>query len=200
MDVEPIYCAEQIVVPVDLADVLKAFTKEVIRRQPADIIDFGAKYFENLANVSSASKDAPVPTQDQLKVVLSRADGAKALAQEQVEALCSQAGISSSICAKVLHVGRFGERSGVDVERFLFLLLAMTCDSFAAVTTGIFELFGSELQSERFVQFISYLAPDMDPDVTTQFLADLKSALMDVEWVTYDKVASLGVLGDKLHT
>lgn len=33
----------QIVVPVDLADVLKAFTKEVIRRQPQDLVDFGAK-------------------------------------------------------------------------------------------------------------------------------------------------------------
>lgn len=29
MDVEPIYCAEQIHIPPDLADVLKAFTKEV---------------------------------------------------------------------------------------------------------------------------------------------------------------------------
>ena len=35
-------CA-QIVVPVDLADVLKAFTKEVIRRQPQDLVAFGAK-------------------------------------------------------------------------------------------------------------------------------------------------------------
>lgn len=33
----------QIVVPVDLADVLKAFTKEVIRRQPENLVEFGAK-------------------------------------------------------------------------------------------------------------------------------------------------------------
>lgn len=33
----------QIVVPADLADVLKAYTKEVIRRQPENLIEFSAK-------------------------------------------------------------------------------------------------------------------------------------------------------------
>jgi hypothetical protein len=33
----------QIVVPADLAGVLKAFTKEVIRSQPSNIIQFSAK-------------------------------------------------------------------------------------------------------------------------------------------------------------
>lgn len=34
---------KQIVVPADLADILKAYTKEVIRRQPADLLEFSAK-------------------------------------------------------------------------------------------------------------------------------------------------------------
>lgn len=33
----------QIVVPVDLADILKAYTKEVIRRQPDNLVEFSAK-------------------------------------------------------------------------------------------------------------------------------------------------------------
>jgi hypothetical protein len=33
----------QIHVPADLGDVLKAFTKEVIRRQPADLVQFSAE-------------------------------------------------------------------------------------------------------------------------------------------------------------
>jgi len=33
----------QIKVPPNLADVLKAYTKEVIRQQPADILEFSAK-------------------------------------------------------------------------------------------------------------------------------------------------------------
>ena len=69
MELEPMYCAEQVLnsvdrlcwactialafdllptvsqikVPPNLADVLKAYTKEVIRQQPADILQFSAK-------------------------------------------------------------------------------------------------------------------------------------------------------------
>jgi len=35
--------AEQIVIPADLADILKAYTKEVIRRQPDNLVEFSAK-------------------------------------------------------------------------------------------------------------------------------------------------------------
>lgn len=34
---------EQIAIPTDLADILKAYTKEVIRRQPENLVDFSAK-------------------------------------------------------------------------------------------------------------------------------------------------------------
>jgi len=57
LDIDPIYCAEQIQVPSDLADILKAYTKEVIRRQPADLCEFSAIYFANLANVSGPTEE-----------------------------------------------------------------------------------------------------------------------------------------------
>ena len=37
------YCAEQIVIPPDLGDILKAYAKEVIRNEPDDIFEFSAK-------------------------------------------------------------------------------------------------------------------------------------------------------------
>jgi hypothetical protein len=43
MDSEPLYCAEQIKVPDALPEVLKEWTKEVIRAQPADINAFSAE-------------------------------------------------------------------------------------------------------------------------------------------------------------
>ena len=43
-----IFCAEQISVPEELPMILKNYSKEVIRNNPADIIDFSAKYFEKL--------------------------------------------------------------------------------------------------------------------------------------------------------
>jgi hypothetical protein len=44
MDTTPLYSAEQIVVPEELADILKQYTKAVIRAQPANILEFSAKY------------------------------------------------------------------------------------------------------------------------------------------------------------
>lgn len=43
MDVTPLYSAEQIVVPEELADILKQYTKSVIRAQPQNILEFSAK-------------------------------------------------------------------------------------------------------------------------------------------------------------
>ena len=52
----------QIKVPPQLAEVLKDYTKEVIRRQPEDLIEFSAYYFSNLANIlpqNNATISAP---------------------------------------------------------------------------------------------------------------------------------------------
>ena len=41
-----IFSADQIVVPTELPDILKNFSKEVIRENPADLIAFSKDYFE----------------------------------------------------------------------------------------------------------------------------------------------------------
>eukprot|EP00798_Chlamydomonas_sp_ICE-L_P023601 gene23601-9130_t len=197
MDAEPIYCAEQIAVPVDLADVLKAYTKEVIRRQPEDLVDFSAKYFANLANIANSADEAEAPSREQLASVFERAGGAKSLSAAQLGGLCQQAGIDKGVVARVMDVGDL-DPGDVNLDKFLFLLLAMTCESFSAVVSGIFALFGLEIEAQRFHTLISHLAPDMDPDVTTQFLADLSSSLLDVPTVTYDSVCKLEVMSPKL--
>lgn len=43
-----IYCAEQIVVPDELPNILKHYSKAVIRENPENIVAFSAKYFKNL--------------------------------------------------------------------------------------------------------------------------------------------------------
>jgi hypothetical protein len=76
------------VVPPDLADILKAYTKEIIRRNPADLLEFSARYaragphshnkftsvhtpavpryFRNLADVASSAQEASAPSQEQV--------------------------------------------------------------------------------------------------------------------------------------
>ncbi len=46
MDTTPLYSAEQIIVPEELADILKQYTKAVIRSQPPNIVEFSARYEE----------------------------------------------------------------------------------------------------------------------------------------------------------
>ena len=43
-----IFSAEQIVVPDEFPKILKDFTKEVIRKNPEQIISFARKYFEQI--------------------------------------------------------------------------------------------------------------------------------------------------------
>ena len=45
LDTEPMYCAEQINIPDNLGEILKAYAKEVIRQQPGNIYEFSARYF-----------------------------------------------------------------------------------------------------------------------------------------------------------
>lgn len=56
----------QIKVPPELAQVLKDYTKEVIRRQPEDLIEFSAHYFSNLANIIPAQHQFPPPSISQI--------------------------------------------------------------------------------------------------------------------------------------
>jgi hypothetical protein len=41
-----IFSADQIVVPEELPQILKEFSKEVIRQNPGDIVQFSKEYFE----------------------------------------------------------------------------------------------------------------------------------------------------------
>jgi hypothetical protein len=59
----------QIKVPPQLAEILKDYTKEVIRRQPEDIIEFSAFYFSNLANIIPEHAEFDIPSIRQICAV-----------------------------------------------------------------------------------------------------------------------------------
>jgi len=53
-----IFSAEQIVVHADLPEILKAYSKEVIRSNPSDIIKFSRRYFEQKCAEKKGGKPA----------------------------------------------------------------------------------------------------------------------------------------------
>lgn len=59
----------QIRVPPHLAEVLKSFSKEVIRRQPEDLLEFSAFYFSNLANLIPDVHDFDPPSVSQIREI-----------------------------------------------------------------------------------------------------------------------------------
>lgn len=52
-----IFCAEQIEVPSELPNILKKYSKAVIKENPSDIIDFSRKYFEDLLEQRNKNLD-----------------------------------------------------------------------------------------------------------------------------------------------
>ena len=53
-----IYCAEQIYVPEDLPNIMKKYSKAVIKSQPSDIIDFSLNYFTKEVNRIANEKES----------------------------------------------------------------------------------------------------------------------------------------------
>ena len=59
-----IFCAEQIEVPDALPEILKNYTKAVIRNNPENIISFSRKYFEDLKDERDKNKKESEATLD----------------------------------------------------------------------------------------------------------------------------------------
>ena len=59
-----IFCAEQIEVPDALPEILKNYSKAVIRENPENIISFSRKYFENLKEERDKNKNESEATLD----------------------------------------------------------------------------------------------------------------------------------------
>ncbi|XP_008060185.1 ropporin-1-like protein, partial [Carlito syrichta] len=59
---DTMFCAQQIPIPPELLDILKQFTKAVIRTQPTDVLRWSAGYF------SALSRGEPLPVKDRLEL------------------------------------------------------------------------------------------------------------------------------------
>lgn len=184
MDLEPIYCAEQIVVPPDLADILKAYTKEVVRRQPEDLLEFSAIYFANLANVSGGPVDSVIPPAlAELRQVYDMVKSVGLVQLEEFVSLCTNAGIASTTLDAMFRLGDFSGDM-VDPKEPLVLLLTMTDSTFMGVVAAIFQVFGEAdyLDTNEFLTLFQFMASQdssMDPTFVDKLDAGLQEALLE---------------------
>ncbi|TPX48632.1 hypothetical protein SeLEV6574_g01931 [Synchytrium endobioticum] len=123
-DNSPIYCAEQIRVPPELPELLKSFTKYIIRTQPVNIVAASAEYFQRLAkqrgsqgdvrgaeSARSSSTGAETLGKIHLEAFYNKlaADGSPVVASRDVEAAARQANIASATVREIMLVGEWTE-------------------------------------------------------------------------------------------
>ena len=192
MDLEPIYCAEQIKVPPDLADILKAYTKEVVRRQPEDVYEFSAIYFSNLASVSASTVEEPVPpTTTQIKEVYATCKGKLEMSLAELTSSCTDAGVKLATVEQAFRLGEFAG-DAVNPTEPLALLLTMTDASFVGIVTSLFEVFGEDdkLAGSEFMALFEFLTAK-DTTVRAESVTAMREALIGQPSVGFGDVNKL---------
>eukprot|EP00033_Pygsuia_biforma_P001317 GCRY01001492.1.p1 GENE.GCRY01001492.1~~GCRY01001492.1.p1 ORF type:complete len:210 (+),score=33.58 GCRY01001492.1:118-747(+) len=161
VNVEPLYCAEQITVPEELPLILKEFTKEVIRVQPKNLIAFSAEYFTKLARSASAGGGAvSVELLKQLVEQFSLLDSQKTgtLTQDEIEATCEAVGFPRSSLNEIFTLGNFG--GSVPWEDLCVLGCSLVSESLRVTISNIIQAFADingEIPLNQLLQYLSYL-------------------------------------------
>ncbi|GBG83845.1 hypothetical protein CBR_g37644 [Chara braunii] len=192
MDIEPIYCVEQIRIPPDLADILKAYAKEVIRNEPANILEFSAHYFAQLASVTEVALAFLPPTLEQVRNVWTQMQNTEMITKDDMAAVCTSHDIQIGVLEKVMRLGNF-LTDLVDPKEVLCLLLTTVGDSLMSVLDTFFKVFGDEAQKmsvELFLKLFGFLAirdTDISPNFLERLAADL--ALKGLMEITYDDIS-----------
>ena len=190
---DPIYCAEQIHVPPELAGILKAYTKEVVRRQPEDVYEFSAIYFRNLASVSASTQETFVPpTVTMLKEVYAACKTKTEMTLADIMIECTGVGIKLATVEQAFRLGEFPnpEDSMVNPSQPITLLLTMTDASFVGIIASLFDVFGGEnntLTGKEFMSLFKYLVAK-DASVKSETVDEMEDELCKLEKITFGAV------------
>ncbi|CAG9459970.1 unnamed protein product [Pedinophyceae sp. YPF-701] len=181
MDVEPIYCAEQIVIPPDLAEVLKSYTKEVIRRQPEDVVEFSAIYFSNLANATKSLKQFEAPKMPMLRSLVAALHGAREpVAPQELAQLAKQHGVTAPTVTKVFELDHFRDMDMILPREFIMVLVTMSGRNLKDAIASAFEVFSTDrgtLTCEDFVELFNILAyQDGGTEISEQLRQDVEGS------------------------
>ncbi len=185
MDIEPIYCAEQIKIPPNLADALKAYTKEVIRAQPEDILAFSVNYFTKLANFSSNLVVDATPDLDQIKEVSATLTQTASPTATDFAQICSRVGISPEILERAFSL----ESEAFNSSNAVVLLLTMVASNLENLLELTFDVLGSEhhMPVSEIVGVLEFLST-RDESVTSSMKDRLKAALEGKEVASINEI------------
>jgi hypothetical protein len=183
LDTEPMYCAEQITIPENLGEILKAYAKEVIRQRPEDIYEFSARYFAQLDQQEDQYLDegAEQLERDHLvRLVMECKDHLRDTVElGKLRELCEVAGVPSNIVEETLEL-IFTEEEGQVAWKYLAVALCARVSSVQEVTgfvrllldPGMFGNEDGQIHKAAFIELFDWWS-----SVDEAISAETKSAL-----------------------
>ncbi|KAJ3323208.1 Ropporin-1-like protein [Blyttiomyces sp. JEL0837] len=185
---EPLYTAEQIKIPPELPDILKNYTKHIIRTQPGDIISSSAEYFGRLAKQKTQlGKRLTTMQLETFYNKFVRIDKVM-VTKKDVEDACAQASVPITQMNDIIKLGNWaGEK--IPWLKFWALLVASASGTLAATIEQVCLLLGDDGKVTtspliEIIQFLTERDPNSDPAKTELMLKSLReSGTLPVEVV-----------------
>ncbi|XP_013863938.1 ropporin-1-like protein isoform X2 [Austrofundulus limnaeus] len=186
---DTLYCSEQIIIPPELPDILKHFTKAAIRAQPCDLLAWSSAYFHALAKGESLTvKEKNVTQTDSgltpglLKILHQQLSPMQTCSREELQDKWKGQGLPAEQLETLLLVGSFGTE--IDWMEFfavgcgdlggtLLTSLKFACE----ILTDDEEGGPARIPFDTFVRLYTYLArrdADLSQDSIDSFLNDLR--------------------------
>uniref|UniRef100_A0A7S3D6L4 RIIa domain-containing protein n=1 Tax=Palpitomonas bilix TaxID=652834 RepID=A0A7S3D6L4_9EUKA len=165
MDSDVLYCAEQINVPSDLGAILKQYTKDVIRANPNNVLEYSAQYFERLtAEAQEVSQEPSHERQlfslkEQLEALDLNSTGQ--LSKSEIQTAAVRAQIPLDTPEKIYSLAGI-DSAAVEWRPFVVLAATIWAEDLNEVVRLIFSVFdedsgGMSLTPSRFEELYSAL-------------------------------------------
>ena len=180
------YCAEQIQVPPDMAPILKAYSKAVIREGPSDLIAFSVDYFKKMIDqppVSSAGYRITLSELQDLREELSNVlKNQSELRRVDYQVACENLGFSPDVLANILRLG-FADKEVIDIYMFMGIAATLVSPNFGKTVLNLFKIFEDEqfqskIPTAAFINFYEFMS-SKDPSIPAGNLQKLKDAATD---------------------
>ena len=191
------YCAEQIQIPPDMPPILKAYSKEVIRNNPKDIIAFSVDYFKQRLDdppQSSAGYRVTLADLKDLQEALTEVlKGQSELKRVDYQTACENLGLSPDVLANILRLG-FQNQEVVDLYLFMGIASALVSPNFDKTISNLFKIFEddqgqSKIPTAALINVFTFLS-SKDPTIPAENLQKLKDGATGefVDYATYQQI------------
>ena len=193
------YCAEQIQIPPDMPPILKAYSKEVIRNNPEDIIAFSIEYFKKRLDdppQSSAGYRVTLSDLHDLQEALAEVLKVQSeLKRVDYQTACENLGLSPDVLANILRLG-FPNQEVIDIYVFMGIASALVSANFDKTIANLFKIFEDEqgqskIPTAALINVFTFLS-SKDPTIPAENLQKLKDGATGefVDFETYQKIFS----------